>query len=211
MTKTYIPRDELVAAMVARDGLVCMHPDCGRSISLATPEGPLQVTVDHWMPQSWARANGWPDALIWDLENLALMHKKCNADKGDRVPLSDGTLPEKPQSKFRYRRAKRSERPEICVSCNAGRDLGPDEVCASCGSGPMPLRYPRWAKMRSSDCDHEAFWCWACSTGIIDRVPATEMMLLGGEGGDDDDLPEEVELTREEALETFRVKELVSV
>ncbi len=187
MTETYKTRTEIIALLVERDGAVCKHPDCGRPIDLSLPEHPLQATIDHREPQMWCREQGWTDAQIWDLSNLDLMHKKCNAEKGHRRYLADGTLEPKPESRFRYRRQKRAERPEICTSCNAGRDLGPDEVCASCSSGPMPHRYPRWAKVPSKDCDHELFWCWCCASGIVDRVGATEMIMLGGEGGEGED------------------------
>lgn len=196
MTKTFTPRATLVDQLVARDGLVCKHPDCGRPLDLSivqTPEGkdnPLQVTIDHREPQVWCRENGWTEEQIWDLSNLDLMHKKCNADKGSRRYIADGVLEPKPVNRFRYRRQKRAERPEICTSCNAGRDLGPNEVCASCNSGPMPQRYPRWAKVPSKECDHELFWCWACASGIVDRMGATEMILLGGEGGEQSPLTE---------------------
>lgn len=178
------PRKDLVAQLVARDGLVCMHPDCGKPLDLAAT-GKAEVTIDHSEPVSWCRENGWTEDEIWHLSNLTLMHKKCNASKSNIRYLPDGTLPAVKKSKFVYRRDKRAQRPEICTSCNAGRDLGIDEVCASCGSGPMPERYPRWAKMPVNECDHEAFWCWACSIGVIQRVGATEMIMLHGEGGEE--------------------------
>lgn len=184
MAKTFIPRPDLVARLVERDGLVCMHPDCGRSLDLSLDEGPLQPTIDHTEPQVWCRENGWTNEQIWDLSNLTLMHKKCNADKGSRRYIN-GTLEPKPMSKFRYRRQKRAERPEICVSCNAGRNLGPDEVCASCGSGPLPARWPRWAKVPSKECLHDGvFWCWACASGVVERTPAIDVIFGGGEGGE---------------------------
>lgn len=188
MTKLFVPRQELVDQLVTRDGLVCAHPDCGRSLDLAEPEGPLQVTIDHTEPQAWCRENGWSDDRIWGLDNLTLMHKKCNADKGSRRYI-DGVLEPKPVNRFRYRRDKKAQKPEICDQCMAGRNLGPSEVCAACGSGPMPARFPRWAKVPANECDHELFWCWLCSSGLADRVGATEMILMGGEGGEGSTLP----------------------
>ena len=187
MTKLFVPRSELVDALVTRDGLICQHPDCGRSLSLAEPEGPLQVTVDHTEPQVWCRDNGWTDEQIWALDNLTLMHKKCNADKGSRRYIAPGILEPKPVNRLKFRRDKVAQRPEVCTKCTAGRDLGPNEVCAACGSGPMPARFPRWAKVPSKECDHELFWCWLCSSGLTERVGATEMILLGGEGGEPED------------------------
>ena len=185
MTKLFVPRIELVDALITRDGLVCQHPDCGRALDPKEPEGPLQVTIDHTEPQVWCRENGWTDDQIWSLDNLTLMHKKCNADKGSRRFI-DGELEPKPTSRLRYRRDRTAQRPEVCTSCNAGRDLGPDELCAACGSGPLPHRWPRWAKVSSKECLHDGvFWCWLCSSGLVEMPSATDMIVHGGEGGTD--------------------------
>jgi hypothetical protein len=181
--RTKISRAELVAALVARDGMSCQYPGCGEELDFEAT-GSKEVTIDHTEPQAWCRENGWTEDEIWDLSNLTLMHKRCNAKKSDLRYLPDGTLPVTNRSRFRYRRDKRAERPEICTSCSAGRDLGPDEVCASCGSGPQPERYPRWAKVPANECDHELFWCAWCSIGVIPRAGATEMIMLRGEGGE---------------------------
>lgn len=191
MAKTFIPRPDLVARLVERDGLVCMHPDCGRSLDLNLEEGPLQATIDHREPQVWCKENGWTNEQIWDLSNLDLMHKKCNADKGSRRYI-DGVLEPKPISKFRYRRAKRAERPEVCTACEAGRKLDQDEVCASCGSGPMPFRFPRWKKLSAKDCDHALFWCAMCASGVIERVSAADMIFHHGEGGEGSNIEDEI-------------------
>ncbi len=164
-----LQRVELVRQLRKRDGDTCQYPGCGTVLDFSIKDGPKEATIDHYIPQHWCKVNGWTYDQIWDLSNLKLMHKKCNAKKGDSLPNKDGTLPTRVERKFRYRRDKRAQRAEICTSCNAGRDLGPDEICASCSSGPMPERFPRWAKVSSADCDHEAFWCWACSIGIIER------------------------------------------
>lgn len=184
-TKVKIERNELIALLVERDGATCQLPGCGRQLDLSIEDGPLRVTFDHWVPQAYAYESlGWSYDQVWDIDNLRLMERRCNAIKGDRIPNEDGTLPPRRSKRFRSRRQKRAERPEICTSCNAGRNLGPDEVCASCGSGPLPERFPRWAKMPSSECDHELFWCWACSISIIPRASAEQMIYLNGEGGE---------------------------
>jgi hypothetical protein len=181
--KTKPSRDELVAAIVARDGLMCAYTGEEHPLDLGGT-GQNEVTIDHWMPMVWCKAQGWSYDEMWDVSNLRLMCKKHNSRKGDSVPRRDGTLPEK-VSRFKYRRQKRAERPEICISCTSGRDLGPDEVCASCGSGPMPHRWPRWAKVRSSECLHDGiFWCWACASGLVEMRGATETIMYGGEGGE---------------------------
>lgn len=160
-------RDERIEALVHRDGLSCQYPGCEK------PLDKEDITFDHWIPQS--------KGGTWDLSNLKMMHKKCNAIKGDRMPNPDGTLPPlKREVALANRRAvRRGNRPEVCNVCESGRKLGPDEECASCGSGPMPEVFPRWAKMRSNECDHELFWCWACSIGITPRRAAIVTVLDG--------------------------------
>lgn len=160
-------RAELVIALIERDGDECRY--CHRNFKNR------ERTIDHVYPQSRAYADGWTYEEVWDMDNLALACKPCNAKKSDQILDKNGEIPNRKTRTFRYRRDKRAQRPEICTACTAGRDLGPDEVCAACGSGPLPERFPRWAKMPSRDCDHEAFWCWACSIGIVERASALEM------------------------------------
>lgn len=179
-----LPRDVIVELLAERDGLFCQHPDCGSSLDFSLVDSPLEVTVDHWIPKSHGLANGWSWERIWDLDNLKLMHKKCNAKKGDLVPDADGTIPTRPESKFRNRRQKRVGRPEICTACNAGRDLMKDQICATCQSGPAPLRLPRYAKADLGKCDHATQWCGWCSIGIAPRASALEMLMIYGEGGE---------------------------
>lgn len=170
--KTKIDRDTLVALLVERDGTMCQYPDCENELDFTAKDTRKEVTIDHTFPQSKARLAGWTEEEIWDLSNLTLMEKSCNAKKSDLVYREDGTLPQKPMSRFKQRRIARAERPAICQTCDNGRKLGPDENCGACGSGPMPERFPRWAKMSANDCDHEAFWCWACSIGMTERKAA---------------------------------------
>lgn len=162
-----IHRPDLVIALRKRDGDFCMHPDCGRDLDFTIEDGPLEVTIDHWIPQYFGKAEGWTREQIWALANLKLMHKKCNAKKGDLIPNEDGTLPPKPQSTFRFRRQKRAGRPDLCTECDNGHNLMVGEICASCGCDAQ--RFPRWAKVKVPDCDHELLWCWACSIGVIER------------------------------------------
>jgi len=181
-------REALICELRRRDGDTCQYPGANHKLDFSVTEGNQQVTIDHWFGQAWAYANGWTYEQVWDLSNLKLMCKGHNAKKGSRVPNEDGTLPERTRKTFRYRRQKRANRPEVCDSCNSGRNLGPDEICAACGSGPMPHRWPRWAKVPSKECLHDGtFWCWACASGVIERPSATEMILINGEGGDEDE------------------------
>lgn len=158
---TKVPRAELVAQLRGRDGERCMHPDCGNVLDFSIVEGPYEVTLDHWYPQYAGKADGWSMAEIWSVDNLKLMHKRCNAKKGDLIPNEDGTLPAKPGSTFRFRRQKRAGRPELCMECDNGHDLYIGEYCASCGCNAQ--RFPRSAKVKFNECDHEIAWCWVCS------------------------------------------------
>ena len=171
------PRSELVLALIERDGDECSY--CHRDFKKR------ERTIDHVHPQSRAFADGWTYEKVWNLSNLVLACKPCNAKKGDQLLDENGEIPKRKERTFRYRRDKRAQRAEICTSCNVGRNLGPDEVCASCGSGPMPERFPRWAKMSAIECDHEAFWCWSCSIGITPRIGSTEMIMIGNQSQED--------------------------
>lgn len=162
-----VARPEILASLRKRDGDRCQHPKCNGSLDFSLTDGPLEVTIDHWMPQHYGKANGWTYEEIWDLSNLKLMHKKCNAKKGDLIPNEDGTLPERAVRKFRYRRDKRATRPELCEVCDNGHNLAPDEVCGNCNATAQ--RFPRWRKVNANECDHELMWCWACSIGLVER------------------------------------------
>lgn len=175
-------RAVIVARLIDRDGLVCQHPDCMKQLDTAA-EGPLQITIDHWYPQSWAFGQGWSYEEVWDLSNLKLMHKKCNAKKGDLLPREDGTLPEKKTRTFKYRRDKRAQRADICTACNAGRYLSDGEWCNACGCGPNPGRYPKWRQMPVKECDHDLFYCVSCTIWFPEtRRSALDTLLSGGEG-----------------------------
>lgn len=166
-------RKEIVKSLLARDGNLCKHPDCGLELTSKNPP-----TIDHWFPLA---AGG-----TWDIDNLKLMHKKCNASKGDKIPLDDNTLPVVEKKPKVSRAMKRSDRPVVCEVCQSGRLLGPDEECDKCGSGPMPPTYPQWSKMRANDCTHEGiWWCWACISGVVDREPASRIVFDYKEPGID--------------------------
>lgn len=179
----YRTRTELVEILRDRDGDLCSHPDHNHILDFTAEDGPKLVTIDHREPQSWCRENGWTEAQIWHPDNLSLMCKKGNADKGSRRYREDGTLEPKPMNRFRYRREKRAERPEVCTSCNSGRNLEENEWCNSCGSGPMPARLPRWRQMKESECDHDLFFCVGCTVYTPEkRRSALDALLTGGPG-----------------------------
>ena len=137
-----LTREQIITALVARDGNACQLPGCTHPLDFSATEGPTEVTIDHWIPQHFGKAEGWAWEEIWDLDNLKLMHKKCNAKKGDRVPNEDG-------------------RPDLCLECDNGHNLLVGEICGSCGCDAQ--RFPRSAKVRYDECDHEILWCWVCS------------------------------------------------
>ena len=161
--ETKLSRQQMIDRLRKRDGAQCQYPDCETPLDFSIEDGddPRLVTIDHWMPQHYGKNNGWTYEQIWDLSNLRLMHKRCNAKKGDRVPNPDGTLPERAVRKFRYRREKRAGRPDLCMACDNGHNLFAGEICASCGCDAQ--RFPRSAKVRFDECDHDIMWCWVCS------------------------------------------------
>jgi hypothetical protein len=176
-------RTEIVSILRERDGDVCQYPGHAHPLDFeVNDESPAQVTIDHHIPQHFGKANGWTYEEIWDLSNLKLMCKKHNAQKGDRVPNPDGTLPERTVRKFRYRRDKRAGRPELCMECDNGHDLFSGEICRSCGCDAQ--RFPRNAKVRFDDCDHDIMWCWVCSITPDMRTPAMVDVLSDEEDED---------------------------
>lgn len=182
MTITKTPRAELVAALIERDGLICQYPGEEHPMDM-DGVGQNELTLDHHIPQWYCKANGWTMDETWALDNLRIFCKKHNAKKGDRVPNADGTLPPKPQSTFRYRRQKRAQRPEVCDSCMAGRNLGPDEWCNACGCGANPGRFPKWRQMVVRECDHDLFYCVACTVWFPEyRRSALDSLINGGNG-----------------------------
>lgn len=157
-----LTRQERIEILTERDG-----PDCFFCKEPFVSQE--DITFDHWIPQSRGGT--------WEISNLRLFHKRCNALKGDTVPIDDKTvIVNKRVSTFRTKAVKRSQRPDLCQRCENGRSLGPMESCNVCGSGPMPERFPRWAKARSPECDHADFWCWACSIGLIQRQEVISML-----------------------------------
>lgn len=176
-----VPRSELVAALVKRDGTKCMFPGCGNELNFSV-DGPREVTLDHWVPQWYGKENGWTMDQIWALNNLKLMEKKCNAKKGERVPFEDGTLPARAESTFKFRRQKRAGRPEFCGECDNGHNLFVGEICANCGCNAQ--RFPKSAKVRFDECDHEILWCWVCSITPDMRPASLATSVLQGESGE---------------------------
>lgn len=177
-----VPRAELVAALRERDGTKCMFPGSSHELDFTAKDGPQEVTLDHHIPQWYGKENGWTMDQIWSLDNLRLMCKKHNAQKGERIPNEDGSLPPRVESTFKFRRQKRAGRPELCAVCDNGHNLFVGEFCANCGCNAQ--RFPRWAKVKASECSHDITWCWACSIGVVERAAAIEMIFLHSEGGE---------------------------
>jgi hypothetical protein len=142
-----LDRGEVIKELSERDGFFCF---------LCKKDFDEDPTLDHWHPVSWCRKQGWSEQEINDISNLRLAHKKCNSKKSDLVPIDDSTLPERNVDK-----RVRLPRPEVCTTCNAGRNLSEYETCLVCQSEPMPRSYPRWAKLSPRECPHSGpWWCW---------------------------------------------------
>lgn len=173
-----LTRGELVIALMERDGDRCVY--CLRDFS------ERERTIDHIYPQSKGYADGWTYEQVWDLSNLCLACKPCNAKKGDMLLDGDGNIPPRKVRTFRYRRDKRAQRAEICESCLAGRNLGPDEWCNACGCGPQGGRYPKWRQMSVKDCDHDEFYCVSCTIWFPDIRRSVLDAILTGQEGDEE-------------------------
>jgi hypothetical protein len=149
MEKTVLTRAERIEFLVDRDG-----PDCFLCRNPFKEE--VDITFDHWIPQS--------KGGTWHVDNLRLMHKRCNALKGDRMPNPDGTLPPLPKDLLGpfHIRADKSGRIDVCDTCESGRLLLAGEICEICGSGPQPLTYPKHLQKKPKECDHHINHCWMC-------------------------------------------------
>ena len=175
-----IPKAVLIQKLRERDGTNCTHPECGLPLDFDLPETSKHlVTIDHKYPQSKCKEDNWEYADIWDLDNLQLMHKSCNARKGSKIYLPDGTLPPS-KRKMMLRREKRASRTEIAECCNSGRMLEYDQICSVCGSEAKPVGFPASAQVTPNDCPHEyPFSCYACIVGLAPRQAAIVTVLDG--------------------------------
>ena len=160
-------RNAILAALIERDGLICVYPNEEHPVSLEDT-GPDEVTIDHRHPQAWCLKNGWTDEQIWDMSNLQILCRRHNARKGDRLYRDDGTL----EPRTRDLKIK-IPRPEHCDVCESGRLLLDGEVCEYCGSHPQPLSFPKYAQRRPKECDHSIYHCFMCVVGFVPRVPAS--------------------------------------
>lgn len=172
-----IDRQKIILLLSERDGYRCTYPDC----DLPLEEDPFSrhvVTIDHIYPQAKCRADGWTYEEIWDISNLQLQGKVCNAKKSDRTYDANGML-----SRRGPVRAVKTPRPDWCDLCDSGRLLYPGEECPDCGSGPQPSAFPAVFQKRPKECSHG--WvnlsdhCWMCVIGHVDRCPAS----VGAFGG----------------------------
>jgi len=146
-------KEQIVAALIERDGYRCMMPGCTRPFTDEDPH-----TIDHWIPFSVSKDGS--------LANLVLMHFSCNNLKGDTIPNEDGTI-----TIVRRTRIPKEARPELCDTCMSGRLLLDGERCPDCGSGPQPAMFPTAYKKKPKNCSHAGReHCWACVTGLVKRV-----------------------------------------
>jgi len=150
---------EIVERLQIRDGNFCQYPECGKDFTADNPP-----TIDHfWLPVS--KGGGW------ELENLKLMCKRCNAIKGDRLPDANGNLPPL-KRELKQKAPSKTERPSVCDTCMSGRILLPGEYCPDCGSGAQPAVAPRAMQVAPKDCDHSTSHCWLCYLGFVERKAA---------------------------------------
>lgn len=151
---------EVIQALIERDGDFCQFYDCPFDRYEFTKTN--FRTIDHVIP----RAAGGTDTM----DNYVLMHFKCNNKKGSRLYREDGTLEPLPEREPKSTVVKRPP----CETCNEGRILLEGEVCPDCGSGPQPLKFPKYKQRSPKECDHKVFFCWACTLGFTPRADADE-------------------------------------
>lgn len=157
--KLTLNRAETIDSLAIRDGLYCAWIDCNYDID----ENNI-LTIEHIIP----RSKGGTDDL-WNLELLCMKHNYYRANR-DYIDYNNRIL--EPINK--KLKPQRVQHPKPSQCCNQGRDLGPDDVCYSCGSTAQPYSYPHWAKLPPKECPHSGpWWCWAESLGIYDRVEAS--------------------------------------
>jgi len=161
-TETKLLRDEIVKILRKKYGWSCFHPSC-----LIEFNETDEVTIDHWIPLSRGGT--------WDIKNLRLMHKRCNALKSDTMPNADGSLP----SRVRDDKSRTAVKAEICDTCMSGRLLLPEEECPDCGSGPQPATAPKTLQRKPKECDHDKYHCWVCFLDPDIRVSSLKHLLIG--------------------------------
>ncbi len=164
-TKSAMCRAERIEKLTANWGPNCFFPGCGKPFLKEE-----DITFDHWIPQS--------KGGTWEISNLRMMHKRCNALKGDRMPNEDGTLPPHPRE-FKVQAVDKSLRVPVCETCESGRLLIMDEICEICGSTPQPAAWPAYLQKTPKECDHSTFHCWMCVLDFIPRKTATERIAFG--------------------------------
>lgn len=145
---------DAISKLKQRDGFKCQIYFCKKPYYFDDKD--YLATVDHVIP----RSAGGTDAL----SNLVIAHRVCNNRKGSRLYRPDGTL------EFRHKRIKKKHR-EPCDICNEGRNLGKNDICSVCGSGPKPVKYPRYMQQNIKECAHDATsFCWLCMLGYVERI-----------------------------------------
>lgn len=163
-----------IAALIERDGLKCQYPGCKQKFD-PNPDDKHAISIDHIFPQVKAVEAQWTYEQIWDLENLQLMGRSCNARKSDLLYDEEGNLPNRGRD-----RPVRVPRPEPCDFCYNGRLLYPGEECDECYRGPQPSNWPATLQKTPKECDHSTFHCWFCTVDSPElRVPAIQRIAFG--------------------------------
>lgn len=161
-------RKSAIEFLIERDGFKCQYPGCTAAFS-PDPDDRYGLSLDHIYPQVKAKSDGWTYEEIWDLGNLQLMHRVCNARKSDLTYDEDGNLP----NRGGRTKSVKMPRPEACGYCDNGRALYPGQTCDICYSGPQPARWPATMQRKPKECDHKVYHCWLCVVGHVPRIPAS--------------------------------------
>lgn len=152
-----VDRVYTIEALFERDGDGCFY--CKKFFDHIS-----EVTIDHYYPVSYGKKMQWSHRLIWGFSNLRASCQPCNAKKGNTVPQSESSLTRKILHAPKVRKKK------PCRECEEGRKLKKGMTCEACNKGPLPKIRPRYMKRQPKDCDHANYWCFLCSSGLVDRV-----------------------------------------
>lgn len=167
---TRLSRPETVKLLIATYGKKCFY--CDREFTSS-----LSCTIDHFMPQSWCKAQGWTYEEINHIDNLRPACRPCNVLKGDVVPDEDGNF----EMPTRRERTIKAPRPEPCDVCNSGRLIAPGDNCEDCGSSAQPAAAPAYIQRSPKECDHAFYHCWQCHLGFVERKEAAWWLTVGDE------------------------------
>ena len=159
-----VTNSEIRELLAKRDGHFCQWEHCKKP--QFDPADLQDMTIDHVLPVSFCKENGWTKEDTNDLTNLQLLHRRCNSEKGSLLPDENGSY-SIPDFKTRQQKVVRVPVTDCCTS---GREILPGDVCVVCGSEAKPKKWPSSVKKDPKNCTHhELDFCYMCLLGYAER------------------------------------------